>query len=780
LKRRIARGRARRIALAAASGALALLSSLAHSGHESPFYPSFYPQEIRLEVLAPNAAASGWAKPRVHAYAGGGLFADGAAPADSGAVTSLRSFLVLSFDATAGRYAQDRAGASARCAAADRVLPLLARSSDGYAFHPFPITPYHADYLGQADRAERARSRYAGSTAARDAPIRLRALGPLAQALVPEQLRAGASGWDATVEEVELERLLPPVPQGLLSAPPWIKQGWFQAYQLYPRTARTRAAGDYRRLVTGEYSGDAQRIDLERALVSALGSGCERVVAGYTLRKEYFNSEYSVGIENVGADSQAGLTSAIFPRTVKLKDFPWNGWLRVGTAAAPEAAWNPVAGLSDRFGQLLWAATGDPGLLPEPYAGSWIANRAEISSELGGDSLRIPADAVRPELGTGALRPVGPGRTARLRLRYSLVSSPFHDGSAPGIADVLYPYIFAFRWTAASGPGPRVDPEVARSTAQTREWLLGFRVVDTETRTRNFGADLVFSYRVPVIDVFLDHRSNDPKLAAAAAPPWSTLPWPVIVLMEEAVSRGVAAFSHAEAQRRGLPWLDLVRDKDTGARLAALVEAFRRDGYRPEPLKPLVSAEEARQRWAALAAFHDRYGHFLVTNGPYRLDAWSADSATLAVFRDLGYPQGVGTFDAYAIPLRGYATAVEDRGDRIEIGAEVERVVHTQRSYEIERVGLAGALSQLDEEERPVCAYVLLDSAGKVLQARSIGPDADGQFRVDLSGLRAPGMYTVAAAVLVGGNRMNPEVRLIEHRVGAIKGGAVRATEQHR
>ena len=45
------------------------------------------------------------------------------------------------------------------------------------------------------------------------------------------------------------------------------------------------------------------------------------------------------------------------------------------------------------------------------------------------------------------------------------------------------------------------------------------------------------------------------------APPWSTLPWHLLVLMEEAVERGWAAFSQAEAQRRGVDWLDLVRSE---------------------------------------------------------------------------------------------------------------------------------------------------------------------------------------------------------------------------
>src|SRR5262249_18561939 len=54
--------------------------------------------------------------------------------------------------------------------------------------------------------------------------------------------------------------------------------------------------------------------------------------------------DYAEGIENVAADSQAGLASPIFIRTAKLKDFPWNGWLRIGVPGPPRAAWNPIGG----------------------------------------------------------------------------------------------------------------------------------------------------------------------------------------------------------------------------------------------------------------------------------------------------------------------------------------------------------------------------------------------------------------------------------------------------
>src|SRR5205807_1012613 len=63
--------------------------------------------------------------------------------------------------------------------------------------------------------------------------------------------------------------------------------------------------------------------------------------------------------------------------------------------------------------------------------------------------LAIPAEALLPEPGTGRLRPVGPGRSARMKLTYRVLGSAFHDGSRMAPTDLLYAYMFAYRWGAS-------------------------------------------------------------------------------------------------------------------------------------------------------------------------------------------------------------------------------------------------------------------------------------------------------------------------------------------
>jgi hypothetical protein len=375
--------------------------------------------------------------------------------------------------------------------------------------------------------------------------------------------------------------------------------------------------------------------------------------------------------------------------------------------------------------------------------------------------VTMPTDAVLPEPGSGRLLAVGPGRTAQTKLTYAVTASPFHDGSTVTAADLLYAFAFAYRWSAqGAAPGGRYDPGIDRATALLRRNLAGVRFVgpDKASRPVRFG-DIVYAREQLLVEVYLGAPSGETAVATLA-PPWSPLPWHAIALMEEAVARGFAAFSQAEAARLGVEWLDPVRSGVLKGRLAALVEEFARAGYVPEPLAGLVTSAEARARWKALAAFHAEHGHWLVTNGPYRIKSWSNDAALLEVVRDPRYPLGVGSYDSYAIPRRAFATAVDAVADGIALSVEIETVEKFGRDYRIVRQPLKAARA-VGERIDPECRYVAVTEDGKVALAGQGRFRDDGSVVLDLRGKLAPGRYTVLAALILNGNAANAEIRRI-------------------
>jgi len=385
-------------------------------------------------------------------------------------------------------------------------------------------------------------------------------------------------------------------------------------------------------------------------------------------------------------------------------------------------------------------------------------------------AVSVPEEVVLPEPGTGRMRPVGAGTVAKQLLTYRVLGSTFHDGTPMSVADILYAYMFVYRWGFRNEmDASHYDPFVDAATAAMRRHLVGVRFVGTDTKSKSFRVgDINIVRELFVIEVYTTSTPEDPEQDAALAPPWSTLPWHLTVLMEQAVERGWAAFSQAEAERTGVEWLDLVRSDRLNRQLASLVATFERDGYRPDSLRAYVSVDEARRRWAALAAFFQTHGHFLVTNGPYELKGWSTDAVSLTVFRDLSYPLGVGSYDSYAIPRRAFIVKVDSGDGRLTLFADIETIMKFQRSYEIIREPLQSVSPDVRQRAAPQCRYMVLDSEGNVVLAGTATPSENATFQMVFAGKLAAGSYTMLAQITVNGNAMNADIQRIPVHVAPV------------
>ena len=110
--------------LAALAAAASFSASGARAGHELPFYPGYYPQEIRVETVAPSAAGALLAKSALHAYVGSDPFDGRKVPANIGTSESLASYVVVTLNPASPSLA-DR---GERCEAAARIIKAFARS----------------------------------------------------------------------------------------------------------------------------------------------------------------------------------------------------------------------------------------------------------------------------------------------------------------------------------------------------------------------------------------------------------------------------------------------------------------------------------------------------------------------------------------------------------------------------------------------------------------------------------------------------------------------------
>ena len=119
--------------------------------------------------------------------------------------------------------------AGRRCAAARAVAEALAGSPD-YGSHPYPVTPYHADYLQHADLVadgERARPRRVGRSSASRRARASRRRGARPAGAAVRRGRLGRRGRDGGRAVVGGDRAWGS--NGWLGAP-GLKEGWFHAY----------------------------------------------------------------------------------------------------------------------------------------------------------------------------------------------------------------------------------------------------------------------------------------------------------------------------------------------------------------------------------------------------------------------------------------------------------------------------------------------------------------------------------------------------------------------
>ena len=155
-----------------------------------------------------------------------------------------------------------------------------------------------------------------------------------------------------------------------------------------------------------------------------------------------------------------------------------------------------------------------------------------------------------------------------------------------------------------------------------------------------------------------------------------------------------------------------------------------------------MTADEAQARWRALRAFAEKNGHFLVTNGPYRLEQWNPDAVVLEAVREVTYPLGFGTFDRFVNPPRAVIeTATHNaarspsapRGNDFKDGARLQ--AHEGAAVTDDHAGDLGLLV--------VSRYLLIGPDGKVRALDKMHWEDDGRFTIKLPERLPPGEYTV-------------------------------------
>ena len=158
-------------------------------------------------------------------------------------------------------------------------------------------------------------------------------------------------------------------------------------------------------------------------------------------------------------------------------------------------------------------------------------------------SVAIPADAVLPEGANGRLLPLGPDKTARAKLTYKVLGSAFHDGTKTSARTSSTPMPSPTAGACAAGRSGHYDPYIDAATVSLRRHLLGVRVAGVELPPSRSASVTSISCARSSLSRSMRHRSGGARMERRHGAAVEHAALDVLVLMEEAVGRGWAAFS---------------------------------------------------------------------------------------------------------------------------------------------------------------------------------------------------------------------------------------------
>lgn len=376
------------------------------------------------------------------------------------------------------------------------------------------------------------------------------------------------------------------------------------------------------------YSGDFESADERIAMVrEAVTAGVDDGVRVFLVGSidRYVAREEVGGVINAFG---AGVTS----RFSTINAHSDRNTLEIGVKQIYQGSWNPVAGLLDWYSNYIWYAVHDPAVFRHPYSGAAMPVGSEWQTRTAGPDgfLEVPAEAIAWDVDGQSWASVGEGVSATSVVTFNYSFGNWHHGVAAGMDDMLYAVYFATEWGTDSGAGDvTVDPLYTPRTAQQLDTIKGVRVVDQDT-----------------MEVYVDYWHFDEGEIAHWASIEMPVPWEIYHSMERAVLDGKTAFSRSDATSKGTSWLSLLIPKDA-AILRGYLADFLEAGEVPAALSGMNVSHQ--QRYEKSISWVDRYGHAVISNGPYTMHGYSPESRTITIleFADDTYPFAEGRWSEF-------------------------------------------------------------------------------------------------------------------------------------
>ena len=199
--------------------------------------------------------------------------------------------------------------------------------------------------------------------------------------------------------------------------------------------------------------------------------------------------------------------------------------------------------------------------------------------------------------------------------------------------DIIYSTYFLLEWGSEKDENDKTfDSDYSPQAAQTAKTLVGIKPIDDNT-----------------IEVYTNYWHFDEGEIASWASPWSSMPWEIMAAMEKVVIDGKASFSRSESISKNVNWLSLIIPNDAKM-IQSQLEDFKSSNFIPDSLTGFEQISDFdTSRYQSSVNWIDRYGHAVISNGPFYLQGYSPDSRSITIksFDSSGYPLQQGIWNDF-------------------------------------------------------------------------------------------------------------------------------------
>ncbi|MBK7897596.1 MAG: ABC transporter substrate-binding protein [Anaerolineaceae bacterium] len=444
-----------------------------------------------------------------------------------------------------------------------------------------------------------------------------------------------------------------------------------------------------------------------------------------------FSNEVSVTTDLAAGVSGAG----IWAKTVRFVD-EVGGSMTIALPSVFTEPWNPIGGSNWVFDNMVKRAIGEQGLYTDPNTGIAIPNRiesAEVVVQEGfpagvspssdwitlsfAPEIIVPDDAIAgwDAVNQTFLTAAEVYTETQTAVFKSTVTYPadlfdtitWHDGSPLSPADFVMGMIITF--DLGNPDSPYYDESLAPNLAQFLSAFRGTRVVSTDPLT-------------------IEYYANNAQLDAEnmVVSWWPTYSyadgaWHNMALMLRGEANGGFAFTPDKAEANEIERTNMIAGPSLEV-FATELAAATEEGFIPyaATLGQYITADEAAARYANLAEFARRYGHYYLGTNIYYLSGVFPVEGQAILTRYASHPDSASRFAGFSSPA--LAVVELDGPSRVTIGEEA--------AFDVFVDVFGGPYPAADIS---TVTYLLFDATGAQVDSGEATVVEDGLWEVVLS-----------------------------------------------